>query len=325
MKISVVMAVYNGAAYLERSVNSILAQTYGNFEFIIVDDGSTDRTWDILSRFSDSRIRTCRLPANCGTPTALNIAVEEAETEWIAVQDADDISVPERLAVQAEYIRNNPELIAVGAKISCFGEDDIDPKRLRRAESNLNYGLSREELYRNRYFVCAMCHGTAMYSRTRFFKAGGYDPEYRITHDYDLWLKMFQLGPIEKIDRVLYRYRVHSGSLSHHDGMATYIEKLICCIRRIRQFEYGRRSGPIDLIVFANKGICRIMANDVIPHCPARVRAYFEDETQAEYAWELFKGGKADGIALLQSPHRNALNGFFLRKGMVMNKNLFLL
>ncbi|TMV53009.1 glycosyltransferase [Paenibacillus mesophilus] len=325
MKISVVMAVYNGAAYLQEAVDSILAQTYDNFEFIIVDDGSTDGTWDILSNITDSRVRICRLPENCGTPLALNIAVEEAEGEWIAVQDADDISVPERLAVQAGYMQSHPELIAVGSKISCVGEPHIDPKRLRSAESNLNYGLNREELFKNRYFVCALCHGTSLYSRSRFFRAGGYDSGYRITHDYDFWLKMFQLGPIEKIDRVLYRYRVHSDSLSHHDGMATYIEKLKCCIRRLRQFEYSSHSDPINLIVFANRGLCHIMANEVVPHCPVRVHAYFDNETHAEYALGLVNNGVVDGIALLQTANRKALAGFFQRKGMVLNNNLFLL
>jgi glycosyltransferase involved in cell wall biosynthesis len=323
MKISVVMAVYNGADYLEQSVNSILAQTYGNFEFIIVDDGSTDGTWEILSGITDTRIRKYRLPANCGTPIALNIAVEEAEGEWIAIQDADDISLPDRLTVQADYIRKHPELIVVGSRISCIGESGIDPARLRRVESNLNYGLSRDELYRNRYFVCALCHGTALYSRARFFRAGGYDSVYRITHDYDLWLKLFQLGPIEKIDRVLYRYRVHSGSLSHHDGMATYTEKLSCSIRRLRQFEYGHRTGPIRVIVFANKGLIQMMANNVVPHCPVQVRSYYENQLHADTAWSLFNRGEVDGIILLQNPDRKALADYFQNKGMVINQHLF--
>lgn len=323
MKISVVMAVYNGADYLEQSVNSVLAQTYGNFEFIIVDDGSTDRTWEILSNIADSRVRIFRLPANCGTPIALNIAVEEAEGEWIAVQDADDISVPERLAVQASYLQSHPELIAVGSKISCIGDHQIAPERLRRAESSLNYGLSREELFKNRYFVCALCHGTSLYSRALFFRAGGYDSQYRITHDYDFWLKMFQLGPIEKIDRVLYRYRVHSDSLSHHDGMATYTEKLICCIRRLRQFEYGSHPGPINLIVFANRGLCHIMANGIVPNCPVRVHAYFENQLHADYAWSLFNRGEVDGIILLQNPDRKALVHYFQNKGMILNQHIF--
>lgn len=323
MKISVVMAVYNGADYLEQSVNSILAQTYGNFEFIIVDDGSADRTWDILSGITDSRVRKYRLPANCGTPLALNIAVEEAEGEWIAVQDADDISLPDRLAVQVGYIREHPELIAVGSRISCIGESGIDEARLRRVESNLNYGLSRDELRRNRYFVCPLCHGTALYSRTRFFRAGGYDSMYRITHDYDLWLKLFQLGQIEKIDRVLYRYRVHSASLSHHDGMATYTEKLICSIRRMRQFEYGHRPDPIRVIVFANKGLGQMMASNVVPYCPVQVHSYFENQLYADYAWSLFHRGVVDGIMVLQNPDRNALVHDFQNKGMILNRHLF--
>jgi len=323
MNISVVMAVYNGQAYLEQAVDSILAQTYGDFEFVIVDDGSTDRTWEMLSAITDSRVKAFRLPSNLGTPDALNTAVNLAKGDWIAVQDADDISLSERLAAQAAYIKEHPELIAVGSRIACIGEGDVGPERLRRVEANLNYGLSREQLYNNRYFVCALCHGTALYSKAHFMNAGGYDPAYRITHDYDLWLKLFQLGPIEKVDRVLYRYRVHSDSLSHNNGMATYTEKLICCIRRICQYEYKRRYGPVNLIVFANSTLSRVMEEAVIPNCPVRVHSYFENSAHAEYAWELFDKGGVDGIVLLPAADRNALNEYFEGKGMSMNKTLF--
>ncbi|RKN85333.1 glycosyltransferase family 2 protein [Paenibacillus ginsengarvi] len=324
MKLSVVMAVNNGAPYLQQAVASILAQTYSNFEFIIIDDGSTDRTWDIISSITDYRVKPFRLSANVGTPRALNTAVQLAEGDWIAVQDADDISLPDRLAVQSSYILARPELIAVGSKIACIGDEDgTTPERLQRVESNLNYGSSGEELFYNRYFVCPLCHGTAMYSKAHFMKAGGYEPAYRITHDYDLWLKLFQLGRIEKINRVLYQYRVHAASLSHRNGAATYTEKLLCCFHRISQYEFSRHPGLIHIIVFANDTLARWMESSIIPNCRVFVRSYFENAAKAEYALELWRSGEIDGIVLLKTDDRNALTVFFQRNGMMMNRNLF--
>ncbi|MDF2713791.1 MAG: glycosyl transferase family 2, partial [Paenibacillus sp.] len=106
------------------------------------------------------------------------------------MHDADDVSMPERLSVQAGYIRERPELVAVGSRISCIGGSEADPSQLLRVETNLNFGLNREELYRSRYLVCPMCHGSSLFSKEAFLQAGGYDPTYRITYDYDLWLRL---------------------------------------------------------------------------------------------------------------------------------------
>lgn len=326
MRISVVMAVYNGELYLKEAVESVLSQTYDQFELIIVDDGSTDRTPQILGRMNDPRLRKFRMPVNGGAARALNYAIGKAHGDWIAVHDADDVSLPERLAVQAGYIRERPELVAVGSRISCIGESVVDPAQLRRAETNLNYGRDIEHIYRNRYLVCPICHGTALFSKAKFLEAGGYDPDYRITYDYDLWLRLFQLGPIGKTDEVLYRYRIHSSSLSRRNGMDTYMEKLLCCIRRLRQFEYSHLSGVPRLIVFADWMISRNVAIQVIPHCPVRIYSYFDisrNGTYAEKANELFMRGRIDGILLLQTKHRKELAGFFQNQGMKLNQNLF--
>jgi glycosyltransferase involved in cell wall biosynthesis len=322
------MAVYNGDLYLEQAINSVLAQTYDNFELIIVDDGSTDRTPEILSRIADYRVKIFRMPTNGGAAKALNFAVEKAQGDWIAVHDADDMSMPERLAVQAGYIQERPELAAVGSRIVCIGGKDVDPAQLRRAETNLNYGRDGEQIFRNRYLVCPICHGTALFSKAKFLEAGGYDPDYRIAYDYDLWLRLLQIGPIEKTSEVLYRYRIHSSSLSRRNGMDTYMEKLRCCIRRLRQFEYSHLSGDPRLIVFADWMISRNVVKTVIPHCPVRIYSHFDtsrNDTYAEKAMELFMRRRIDGIFLLQTKQRKDLARYFQDQGMTLNKNLFIL
>ncbi|RKN75907.1 glycosyltransferase family 2 protein [Paenibacillus ginsengarvi] len=328
MKISVVMAVYNGELYVQQAIDSVLAQTYDNFELIVIDDGSTDRTPKILDRLKDKRIIKYRLPTNRGAANALNFAIKKARGDWIAVHDADDVSMPERLAVQAGYVLQNPELVAVGSKITCIGENDVDPNQLRRTETNLNYGNDSELLYRNRYLVCPICHGTALFSKAKFLEAGGYDTSFRITYDYDLWLRLFQHGPIGKIDEVLYKYRIHSSSLSRRNGMATYMEKLRCCIMRLRQFEYSHLASDPRLIVFADRMISRNAVRHVLPHCPVQIYSHFDNSSNGSYpekAVKLYKRGRIDGVMLFQIKQRKELSTFFQNKGMILNKNLFLL
>ncbi|TMV50000.1 glycosyltransferase family 2 protein [Paenibacillus mesophilus] len=326
MKISVVMAVYNGERYLEQAVNSVLAQTYDNFELIVVDDGSTDRTPEILGTIADSRVKKIRRTANHGAAKILNFAVGKADGDWIAIHDADDISMPERLSVQADYIRKRPELVAVGSRIACIGGNGVDPVQLRRAETNLNFGTGGEQLYRNRYLVCPMCHGSSLFSKEAFLKAGGYDPTYRIAYDYDLWLRLFQIGPIEKVEQVLYQYRIHSDSLSRRNGARTYMEKLRCCIRRLREFEYSHLAMEPRFAVFANRKLTRDIARKVFPHCPVRIHYYFDSSKNAkhpEQAAALLNEGRIDGILLLQKQERSELTRFFLEQGLTLNRNLF--
>lgn len=324
MKLSVVMAVYNGASYVEQAINSILGQTYGHFEFIIVDDGSTDDTWSRLTAITDHRVKPYRLPSNRGTPYALNRAVLASRGDWIAVQDADDISLPDRLAVQTDYIREHPGLAAVGSLIACIGEEGTDPARLRRIEANLNYAADDgEELFANRYLVCPLCHGSAVYSKAQFISVGGYETAYPITHDYDLWLKLFRLGTIEKINRVLYNYRVHPASLSHRNATDTYAQKLLCSLRRLCEYEYGGIPGLVRLIVFGSETLCRLVRKRVVPQCRVTVHSYFSQASYADSALNLWNSGEADGIVLLKSEYRSDLVDYFLSGGMTMNGSLF--
>ena len=113
-RVSVLMSVYNGAPYLELAVQSILSQTYDDFEFIIVNDGSTDDTDEILGLFADTRIvRICN-PNNIGLTRSLNLALRQASGEFIARQDSDDISVPEKLSMQTAFLESHPEYGLVG-------------------------------------------------------------------------------------------------------------------------------------------------------------------------------------------------------------------
>ena len=132
------MPVWNGERYLRAALDSVFAQSFADFELVVVDDGSTDRTSDILGSYSDSRLITHRLE-HAGIVTALNFGTSVARGEWIARQDADDISQPERLATQMKAVRARPDAVLSYTDVALVGEDarGIKPARFPRTKAFL--------------------------------------------------------------------------------------------------------------------------------------------------------------------------------------------
>ena len=156
--ISVVMAVKNGERFLEKSIRSILGQTLTNFELIVVDDGSDDRTAEILDRFGDARMRIVTQP-NRGLAAALNRAVSLARATLVARMDADDVAVPERLEKQLEFLASNPEVGVVGSATTMINENDdelrewvpaVSDRDIRKALIRANQFAHASVMFRNR-------------------------------------------------------------------------------------------------------------------------------------------------------------------------------
>jgi GT2 family glycosyltransferase/radical SAM superfamily enzyme YgiQ (UPF0313 family)/SAM-dependent methyltransferase len=206
-RISVVMSVYNGAAHLEEAVTSILQQTYANFEFIIVNDGSTDATGEILQKFDDCRIRMISNPANLGLTKSLNIGINAARGEYIARMDADDLSLPHRLERQLEFLEKSPDCAVVG---SAYYQID-DQGRIRSlievltADADLRAGLRRQNWFG---------HGSVMLRRQALLQVGGYDEEFAYAQDYDLWLRLSEQFQIANLEEPLYCWRATASCLS---------------------------------------------------------------------------------------------------------------
>ena len=123
MKISVVMAAYNGESYVGEAVDSILNQTEKSFELIVVNDGSTDNTKSILESISDSRLSIINLPINCGIATARNVGMACVKGDYLAVMDADDVSLPDRLAIQSQFLDQNPGIHILGCRTIRTNQD----------------------------------------------------------------------------------------------------------------------------------------------------------------------------------------------------------
>ncbi|SDW04385.1 glycosyltransferase family 2 protein [Thiocapsa roseopersicina] len=208
--VSVVMSVHNGARYLAESVESLRAQEGVDFELIVVDDGSTDDTPQMLEAYAqqDDRIRVI-YQANTGLTRALIRGCSEARGVFIARQDADDLSLPGRLSAQARLLVSDPSL----AFVSCWaevvgpeGEPLIVHKRPIGCDAATRMLLQR--------IAGPPGHGSVMFRRDSYESVGGYVEELYYAQDSDLWLRLGVVGKLQYIPRVLYRYRLSPDSIS---------------------------------------------------------------------------------------------------------------
>lgn len=238
-KISVVMSVYNGERYLRQSVESILKQTFDDFEFIIIDDGSTDNASGILEEYqkSDSRIRLLR-QENMGLTRSLNRGINLAKGEYIARMDSDDISTPERLAKEVGFLDENTEFVLVGSwadVIDDGGASKIVWKSPHYPASDL---MCRWRLLFNNCFM----HSSVMFRREAVLKLGGYDENLRQGQDYDLWVKMAAAGKIANLPLMLTKLRKF-----HADNIGSRYEKETDRIReKVASGYAGRLIGNFD-------------------------------------------------------------------------------
>ncbi len=206
--ISVVMSVYNDKEYLSESVDSILNQTCKNFEFIIVNDGSEDNSLDMLFEYQvrDNRVLIIN-QENIGLTRSLNRAIKLAECEYIARQDADDISLPDRFEKQLSYMKNHPEVAVLGCLGDFFSADGV--LRTIKAPAYSRKAIKRHLASRNLFM-----HGSAMMRKSCLEKVGFYREFFRHAQDYDLWLRLSEHFDIDILSEQLYQYRVTVKAIS---------------------------------------------------------------------------------------------------------------
>ena len=195
--ITVLMPVYNAEKYLKESIESILNQTFKNFEFLIIEDGSTDSSVEIIRSFSDPRIRLIQNEKNLGITATLNKGIELASSELIARMDADDISLPERLEKQFDYFQKNPECALLSTAVRRFNSEGTKNKIM---EHNL------EHFYYFSIFNTWIKHPTVMYKRSAVKEVGKYSRTY--AEDFNLWSKIIRKYNFYHINEVLLDYRI---------------------------------------------------------------------------------------------------------------------
>ncbi|MEO6436359.1 MAG: glycosyltransferase family 2 protein [Tepidisphaeraceae bacterium] len=208
--VSVVMPVYNAAAYLSQAVESVLAQSFGDFEFIIVNDGSTDASPRLLESFvaRDPRIKLISRP-NTGIVGALNDGLAASKGELIARMDADDVCLPGRFEAQVAYLRENPQVVALGSRVI-----GIDPYgcELFHSEHKLAHDEIDAQLLQG--VGWAIVHPAAMIRRDALQRVGSYRTPWQWVEDLDLFLRLAEIGKLANLPTELLRYRQHTESVN---------------------------------------------------------------------------------------------------------------
>jgi glycosyltransferase involved in cell wall biosynthesis len=249
--VSVVMPVYDGARFLDQAINSIREQSFRNFQFIIVDDGSQDASPDILSRHAaeDPRIEISVLDKNCGYIEALNRGLAAAEGKYVARMDQDDIAKPLRLEMQLDFLEANPGIALVGGAIELIDSQS-------RVFETVWLPLHPEELRRDlRGYGNAIAHPTVFFRRHVFEEAGGFRKAYRAAEDYDLWLRMMEKFDLANLGSIVLGYRRHESSISSKNAKQQAVSAL--CARITAQLRLQGRPDPTSTMKLITEAVLR--------------------------------------------------------------------
>jgi glycosyltransferase involved in cell wall biosynthesis len=201
--ISVIMPVYNTADFLDDSITSILTQTYSNFEFIIVDDASTDNSWKIIRSYArkDKRIRAYRNAINLGVSLTSNIAISKAKYQYIARMDSDDVSVPNRLRKQLSYLKSHPKTVIVGGQ--CTIIDDTN-----RIVGTKSFPTNFQDIYDMMFWAVPIQQGFMMINKSLLPKKfTWYSPTKTTAEEVNLFFRLLSFGEFANLPDNLYYYR----------------------------------------------------------------------------------------------------------------------
>ncbi len=205
--VTVLMAVHNGERHLRESIESVFAQTFADFELLVVDDGSTDATPEILSRYADPRLRVVRNELNLGLTRSLNRGLAESRGRYVARQDADDVSAPERLARQAAFLDANLDVSLLASSHVRIREDGsvIAVRSVPTDPTGIRWRL---------LFLNAFAHSSVMLQRADVQALGGFSEQFAFAQDYDLWSRFAFTGAVAVLPDPLVRYREAKGSMT---------------------------------------------------------------------------------------------------------------
>ena len=194
------MSVYNGEEYLDEAINSILNQTFKDYEFLIINDGSTDSSRDIILSYNDSRITLIDNEENIGLTSSLNKGLRHAKGIYIARMDADDVSLPQRLEMQSEFLGCHPEVILLGSWAEIIDGEG-------KTKDVWEYPTSAHFIAWKLLFGNCLVHSAVMYRKDSVLKTGGYNEHITYAQDYELWIRLSGVGKIRQLPEVLVKCR----------------------------------------------------------------------------------------------------------------------
>jgi len=298
------MACYNAERYVGEAISSLLYQTFSDFELIIVDDASTDSSASIAKQFAekDPRIQVHVMPANSGPAVARNAAIQIATGEWLAVLDADDVSLPQRLEAEVAYVDSHPRTVLVG---SGFIEIDAGGKSLRAhmyPEPGKKY---------NRYVRRTGCfppHSSCLYHKATVESLGGFNPRFRRSQDADLWFRLLLSGEIAALPMPLVKIRKHEDCISNDARGQTQtlfgIAARVCHFTRVQGVPDPSRQSDTDWEDFMEWLAARVEQRGVFEQKQDWVdlrRAYYSSSNEVVRGYRLLKGlvGSRYGLRIL--------------------------
>jgi glycosyltransferase involved in cell wall biosynthesis len=253
--VSVIMPVYNPGRFLVESIESILNQTFSNFEFIIVDDASTDNSWKIIKSYAkkDKRIIAIKNKINLGVSLTSNIAISQAKGKFLARMDADDISTPNRLFKQINFLKNNLQTIIVGGQCSIIDENNqiIGLKK---------FPISQKQIKDMIFWAVPVQQGFMMINRSLLPKKfQWYSPSKFSAEEIDLYFNLLKYGKFANLSDNLYFYRQVSTSLSHQNPKKTFWITLQSRFKAINNGFYPNISAVLI-------NICQIIIISIFPN-----------------------------------------------------------
>lgn len=212
--LSVVMAVKNGLPFLKEAAESILAQTYKDFEFIIIDDASSDDSLVYLKGLKDKRIKVIKNKKNLGLAASLNIGLKAAKGEYIARMDADDISLPQRFEKQINFFKAHKDYILVGAQVMWMDKNN-------KLISGFDVPLKDEDIRKKLIIRNQFHHAAVMFRKNDIEKIGSYRNNLDGIEDYDLWFRVIKKGKVANLPERLVKRRIHQKALTQKNHFKT--------------------------------------------------------------------------------------------------------
>ena len=238
-QISVIMPVFNSALFLNKSIESILNQSFKNFEFIIIDDGSTDTSLSIINSYSllDKRIKLVKNKINYGICHTLNRGLLMAKGQYVARMDADDWSYPDRLLKQLQFMKSHTEVVI------CGGDIDVCNKNLAGINTR-QYPTSDKKIREKIFRLNPFAHSAVIYKKNIVLSVGGYNKNFAGAEDYELYFRLGKVGKFANLSQKLLKLRTHSSSISAKS--ITRQAKLNLYLRLKAAMEYGYKFSLLD-------------------------------------------------------------------------------
>jgi len=298
--ISVLMPVYNAAPYLKEAIDSILSQTFSDFEFLIINDGSTDNSEEIILSYNDTRIRYVKNEQNIKLIATLNRGIALCKGEYIARMDADDVSLPTRLETQFTFMESHPDVALCGSWFVSLDNDHNISK----------YKPTHNEIMFQMLFQCHLCHPSLMLRRKNILYFDlKFDINFSHAEDYDFFVRIGRHFQLANIQEVLLKYRIHEGSVSaKHKSIQ--IENSI----KIKQREFHNIGIEINNILLEDFTRLNYQDYDKILSSTTTIKTLLEDlilaNEKAKYFDQAYFSKKLSSLWFNFCYHKTTINTY---------------